>query len=350
MPLYKLDAAGLRAVDSPSMALLKIRERQDLQRVLRENIQAISPDTLVISEEFTGWIGSLRRIDLLGIDPDGTLVVFELKRTEDGGHMELQSIRYAAMVSVLSFHDVVAVFAAHLARHNRTEDAESLLRDHLETGNDGDVAAKVRIVLASADFGPEITTTVLWLNKQNLDIRCVRMVPYQDGDSVFLDVQQIIPLPEAADYMIKLREKEEERKEADRQGDRDYTRFVVACGGKRTEPLPKRRAMLELIRTLVNAGHSPDDIQVVFLVNRFLVAEGNLQTEAEFAAAAIHSVKDGLPTEFRPARFFTAPDELLHFGDKTYAFSNQWGSKTRAAITRLLDRYPDLGLKLEEVK
>jgi len=30
-------------------------------------------------------------------------VAIELKRTEDGGHMELQSTRYAAMVSTMTF-------------------------------------------------------------------------------------------------------------------------------------------------------------------------------------------------------------------------------------------------------
>jgi hypothetical protein len=56
----------------------------------------------VIAEEFSEWEDSRRRIDLLGGDRDGNLVVIELKRTEDGGHMELQAIRYAAMVSALT--------------------------------------------------------------------------------------------------------------------------------------------------------------------------------------------------------------------------------------------------------
>jgi len=30
-------------------------------------------------------------------------VVIELKRTNDGGHMELQAIRYASMVSAMTF-------------------------------------------------------------------------------------------------------------------------------------------------------------------------------------------------------------------------------------------------------
>ena len=77
-------------------------ERNDLQRLLRDRIEILSPDTLVIAEEFSHWDDSKRRIDLLGVDRDAKLVVIELKRTEDGGHMELQALRYAAMVSTMT--------------------------------------------------------------------------------------------------------------------------------------------------------------------------------------------------------------------------------------------------------
>ena len=88
-----------------------MRERQDLQRLLRSQIEIVSPDTLIISEEFSQWEDSNRRIDLLGIDKNANLVVIELKRTEDGGHMELQSIRYAAMISAMTFERAVEVYA-----------------------------------------------------------------------------------------------------------------------------------------------------------------------------------------------------------------------------------------------
>ena len=76
-----------------------LHERRDLQRLLRENVEVIAPETLVIAEEFGDWEDSRRRIDLLAVDKAANLVVIELKRTEDGGHMDLQSIRYASMVS-----------------------------------------------------------------------------------------------------------------------------------------------------------------------------------------------------------------------------------------------------------
>ena len=99
MAIYELTESEIKPITPTSFKRADVRERQDLQRVLRDRIDVVSPDTLVIAEEFCEWEESRRRIDLLGLDKDANLVVIELKRTEDGGHMELQAVRYAAMIS-----------------------------------------------------------------------------------------------------------------------------------------------------------------------------------------------------------------------------------------------------------
>jgi hypothetical protein len=65
----------------------------------------------------------------------------------------------------------------------------------------------VRIVLASAEFSKELTSSVLWLIDHAIDIRCVRLKPYTLEGRVIVDVQQIIPLPEARDYVVQVRDK-----------------------------------------------------------------------------------------------------------------------------------------------
>ena len=110
MAIYEISSDKFRRIDETSFSDAGLRERQDLQRLLRSQIEIVSPDTLIISEEFSQWEDSSRRIDLLGIDKDANLVVIELKRTEDGGHMELQSLRYAAMISAMAFDKAVEVY------------------------------------------------------------------------------------------------------------------------------------------------------------------------------------------------------------------------------------------------
>ena len=127
--------------------------------------------------------------------------------------MELQAIRYAAMVSTLTFEKVVDVYADHLRRigHEQEIDARTSILEFLgwEEEDEDMFAQDARIVLASAEFSKELTTAVIWLNDHGLDIRCVRMQPYDYDGRLLVDVQQVIPLPEAADYQVQVRGKEQ---------------------------------------------------------------------------------------------------------------------------------------------
>lgn len=159
----------------------EIREREHLQYLLRRNPEVIAPDTLIVAEEFSDWEDSRRRVDLLGIDKSANLVVVELKRTEDGGHMELQAVRYAAMLSTMTFDGLVKTYAKHLSPDDPQETfAQQELYDFLGwSRGDDETLGEVRIVLAAAEFSKELTSSVLWLNARGLDIRCVRMRPYE---------------------------------------------------------------------------------------------------------------------------------------------------------------------------
>ncbi len=222
MPIYEMTSENIRKIPETSFEIAGVRERNDLQRLLRSQIEIVSPDTLIIAEEFGDWEDSKRRIDLLGLDTDANLVVFELKRTEDGGHMELQAIRYAAMVSVMTFDQVVGVYDDYLKRVGSDADARTKLLQFLdwEEPDEDRFAQDVRMVLVSAEFSKELTTAVMWLNERALDIRCVRIKPYEDNGRVLIDVQQVIPLPEAAAYQVQIREKEQKGRQdrAERYG------------------------------------------------------------------------------------------------------------------------------------
>lgn len=209
MAIYEIEADGIVKIDETSFNEVGLRERYDLQRLLRVQIEVISPDTLVIAEEFGDWEASRRRIDLLGLDKDANLVVIELKRTDDGGYMELQAIRYAAMVSTMTFDKAVEAYDAYLTKIHSDLDARQSMLEFLDwkEPDEDNFAQDVRLLLVSADFSLELTTSVMWLNERGLDIRCVRIKPYKDNGRVLVDVQQVIPLPEATDYIVNLREK-----------------------------------------------------------------------------------------------------------------------------------------------
>lgn len=217
MSLFRIEDQGtLKVIEPRTFSDVAISERQGLQALLRDNIGVLSSDLLVISEEYSNWQESLRRVDLLAIDRESNLVVIELKCQENGGHMELQAIRYAAMLSMLDFEAVVAAYEAHLKRPEICDGDETLwesarikLLDFLGTSASErvNITKNPRIMLVSPGFSKEITTTVLWLIEQGLDMRCVEVKPYAIDERKYLDIEQVIPLQSADDFMVKMREK-----------------------------------------------------------------------------------------------------------------------------------------------
>jgi len=212
LALFRVSGESFERVAETTFANERLQERQDLQRLLRADISVLGDDLMVVGEEFGDWEDSNRRIDLLCLDTQARLVVVELKRTGDGGHMELQAVRYAAMVSGMTFDRLASAHGRYVGLDH--PDAEAALLSFLgwENETDGAVSDEVRIILVSGNFSREITTAVLWLNKQGLDITCHRMRPHRVGVELLVDIQQIIPLPEAADYETKLKAQRQEEK------------------------------------------------------------------------------------------------------------------------------------------
>lgn len=227
MALYRVGESKLAQVPETTFATERLLERRDLQRLIRNDVSVIGGDLLVVAEEYGDWEDSSRRVDLLCLDRQARIVVVELKRTEDGGHMELQALRYAAMVSSMRMDQLVSAHARFLGGDDPHQNAEASIASFLgwENASEGALSDEVRIVLVAANFSVELTTAVLWLNKCGLDLTCIRIRPYRLDGEVLIDVQQLIPLPEAADYETKIRSQSQEKKRLETARDQILRRF-----------------------------------------------------------------------------------------------------------------------------
>ncbi len=230
----------------------------NIQDAVKDNIDVIASDCIIIAKEFSQWNDSNRRIDLLAVDKKANLVVIELKR-KDGRDMELQSLRYAAMVSTLTYEDAVKTYEKYLESiGSNSNDAENNLLNHFgweDTPKEDKFALNVRIILVSEDFSSELATTVLWLNEITSEtipkITCIRLIPYKYEDKIFIAPQQIIPLPEAKDYQTKLNIQLKERKKT--QSERDYTKFIFE-----ENTYAKNQLVLAVIQKYVKDNPPPD--------------------------------------------------------------------------------------------
>ena len=173
------------------------------------------------------------------------------------------------------------------------------------------------------------------------------MKPYKDSDRLLIDVQQIIPLPEAEQYQIKIREKKAVERTS-RIQNRDFTRFDITVGEKTIPDLPKRRAIFEVIRHLCEQGVDPEAIRRALPSkgNALRCVEGDLNAEAFESALAAQFVGEGNKPATR--RYFIDDDELIHANGKTYSVTKMWGSSTVPSMDTLIERFPGYGIAYAE--
>ncbi len=333
MPLYQITNDTLLELPSTSFQQESLWERRDLQRLLKANIQAVDENVMVIAEEFGDWSESGRRIDLLAIDRDANLVVIELKRTDDGGHMELQAIRYAAMVANMTWDQAKFAFQKYLSENQIDADAESRLCEFLgwSSPREDDFAQSVRIVLASANFSKEITTSVLWLNERDLDISCVRLSLHKIDDKLVLSADQIIPLPEAESYQIEVKQKRREER-VSRSEKKDRSLFSISFSGEPFEEDFKKSDIAYCTIMLLQGKN---------LINKEVFEFLREDTSCSFKLLKLLDEMTDTEKRYSKYRFNKEPE--MTFDGAGYYIARNWGvNNVQKFIDKMESRFPEI--------
>lgn len=235
--MYKIHTTAnrIQPLETKRFSELGFSERKHLQEWLANHPQALTSEDgeelLIIQKEFDGFDDTRERLDLLAIDKQGNLVLIENKLDDSGRDVVWQALKYASYCANLKKQQVVEIFQRYLdeqARENNTEpdNAQTLLLDFL--GVDDLQSAQIntlksqRLILVAAKYRKEVTNTVLWLSQFGIDCRCFKVTLYQAEDELFLNVEQIIPTPEASDFMISMMAKEDEEKNASHEQQRSH--------------------------------------------------------------------------------------------------------------------------------
>ncbi len=195
---------------------LALRERDHLQEWLANQPDALGEELLIIQKEFDGFDETRERLDLLALDKDGNLVVIENKLDDSGRDVTWQALKYTAYVSGLTKTQIVDIFQQYLDRFCGGGNAVARLCEFMEVEDLGEIVLNPgndqRMIFIAANFRREVTATVLWLLSRGIQAQCFKVTPYMLGDELILDIQQIIPTPEAADFMIGMSTKDNEEK------------------------------------------------------------------------------------------------------------------------------------------
>lgn len=139
------------------------------------------------------------RLDLLAIDPQGTIVVIELKRGHLKDPVDVQSLRYASYISKWRFQDFENIARSHFGKvgdpeFNFNEVFESFCT---ESGVDDvpDINTDQRIIIVGAAVREKLGSVALWLRDHNVDIKLIEIHAYKEGTNIFIEPSTIVPLP-----------------------------------------------------------------------------------------------------------------------------------------------------------
>jgi len=208
----------------------KIMERQNIEKWVEEYPDILGEELLIITTEYDKFDRTKERLDLLALDKDGKLVIVELKRDDSGKYVELQAIKYAAYCSNLTMDEIVALRTEYLSKNGEKISNDRIKKqtiDFIENDEFEKIDDKPRIILVSKEFRPEVTASVLWLQKSDIDISCIKLTPYNiDDENIGLVSTKIIPLPDVEEYQIQAREKDSISKTLTRSQE-EYLKFYA---------------------------------------------------------------------------------------------------------------------------
>lgn len=213
--MYQIDKTtnSITALSAKGFGALGFSERAHLQEWIAKCPECLGEELLILAKEFDGFDETRERLDLLALDKQGSLVLIENKLDDSGRDVVWQALKYASYCSSLSKSQIVSIYQSYLAK-NGGGDAREKIEEFLEKEDFENVILNSgidqRIILVAANFRKEVTSTVLWLLQHRIRLQCIRATAFDNGGQLFLNMEKIIPTPEAEDFMIGVAEKEKE--------------------------------------------------------------------------------------------------------------------------------------------
>ena len=232
--MYRIDKASnnVTKLEERLFKELKIRERDHLQEWIAKNPEMLGEELLIIQKEYDGFNDTNERLDLLAIDKEGGLVVIENKLDDTGRNVVWQALKYVSYCSTLTTNQIIKMYQDFLDSSGTEINAKENLLEFLERDEDELLLNRgdQRIIFVANNYRKEVTSTVLWLLKHDIQVQCFRATPYSMGEEMFLQVEQIIPLPETKQFMIDAKEKEKEEKDRSKTVEESDARLIKFWG------------------------------------------------------------------------------------------------------------------------
>ena len=160
---------------------------QQLQNAIAADTSIVDPGILVIGREVTTSYGG--RIDILGIDADGNLIVVELKRDQAPREVVAQALDYGSWIRHVNSEDIARIFLDYQHRFSKGETPVGIdIALHNKfNAIPGELNSSHRLVIVAKELDPSTQRIVLYLQEEHgVDINVVVFRAFQDGDRRYL--------------------------------------------------------------------------------------------------------------------------------------------------------------------
>ncbi|HEM3673781.1 TPA: hypothetical protein U1C95_001035 [Streptococcus suis] len=222
--MYNIKGKQAARIEPVTFSELNMTEN-DIEEILRYSIDMICDEEesmLIVGRQVRNEKNG--RSDLTAVDNNGNIVLIEIKRDrKDIEHrkeaFEFQAIRYAASYATIDKTDdlVKKVYAPYIEKYRSEFELGELtsfelgirkLNEFLQV-NDAqkNFNEKQRIILVASDFDEQTLSAVAWLNSNNVDMSCYRLIPYKLNEDIFFYVEKLLPVTNYDDYYVNLMDK-----------------------------------------------------------------------------------------------------------------------------------------------
>ena len=143
----------------------KLAAEEQLREMIIQDPRILSNDWMIIGREVPTYASC--RLDLLAIQPDGSLVLIELKRHRTPRDVVAQSIDYASWLDDLTADRIVQIYAAYSDGGNLQDDFQKHFGVPLDEES---LNASHQIIIVASELDSSTERIVSYLNARDIAI------------------------------------------------------------------------------------------------------------------------------------------------------------------------------------
>jgi len=174
MSLWRIENETLKAIPS-----IKLSKEERIENWISEDVTILGINILIFGRQVITEFGG--KIDLLGIDEEGSLQIIELKREKTPREIVAQILDYASWVKNLSYSKIDEISEKYLEKNIALAYSEKYEKPIPENINNDH-----GMIIVASELDDSSERIVQYLSEYNLNINCIYFNVFTDNNHEYL--------------------------------------------------------------------------------------------------------------------------------------------------------------------